>query len=165
MRGLAKRVGVSEAAIRKAVKAGKLKDSVVYENGHPVIADMERACLEWQRQRAHETRTVDADAEGGTVISAETLVEAQRLATIERARKLRLENDLREGSLVELSKVNREAFEAERIVREAILNLPARLSAELAGETDSGRVYLRLDAALRDALNAAAHTLETAVAG
>jgi hypothetical protein len=133
---------------------------------------MELAQAEWVRNAARAVGTggaqaaaAEEDATLGVLISAATLSEAQRLATIERARKLRLENNLREGSLVELSKVNREAFEAERIVREAILNLPARLSAELAGETDSGRVYLRLDAALREALNAAAHTLETSVAG
>lgn len=161
MRGLAKRVGVSETAIRKAVKSGKLKESVVYQNGHPVVLDMDRACDEWQRQCVRDTRTSDAEAETGIVISASTLVEAQRLATIERARKLRMENDLREGGLVELAKVNREAFESMRIVREAILNIPARIASELAAETDPGRVYLRMDAALREALNSVAEQLET----
>lgn len=84
---------------------------------------------------------------------ATTLVEAQRLATIQRERKLRLENDVFEGRLVHVDKVSKEAFEAERTIRENMLNLPARISGELAAETDAAKVYLRLDAAIREALN------------
>jgi hypothetical protein len=64
----------------------------------------------------------------------------------ERARKLRMENDAREGSLVEVQQATRQAFEFARTLRENILNIPARLSAELAAENDGARVYQRLDA-------------------
>lgn len=81
-----------------------------------------------------------------------TLVEAQKETHIQRARMLRMENDLREGTLVEADQASRAAFEFARTLREAILNVPARISAELAAESDASRVHLRLDAALREAL-------------
>ena len=82
------------------------------------------------------------------IISAKTLVEAQRLAAVERGRKLRMENDLKDGRLVEVEKASKVAFEAERIIRESLLNIPSRVAAELAAETDAVRLHIRLDAAL-----------------
>jgi hypothetical protein len=101
----------------------------------------------------------DEAGESEEVTDFTTLNGAQRLVTLERARKLRLENEIKRGRLVDVSTAAKEAFEAERIIRESILNLPARLSGELAAETDAGRVYAKLDAALRQALNDAADAL------
>jgi len=95
----------------------------------------------------------------GEALSASTLIEAQRLATLERAKKLRLENDLSERRLIPRERVQKEAFEAERIVREGMLNITARIAPELAGETDPVRVALKLDAAIRQALSATADAL------
>jgi hypothetical protein len=39
------------------------------------------------------------------------------------------------------------------------LNIPARVAAELAAESDPGKVHMRLDAAIREALNATADAL------
>lgn len=91
----------------------------------------------------------------GEFISSATLLEAQTQATNERARKLKLDNDTRQGRLIAVERVAKDAFEAERIRREAVLNLPARIASELAAEwgLDSNKVYVRLDRALRTALN------------
>ena len=99
------------------------------------------------------------DVEPG--VSGSSLVEAQTIAMFERARKLRLENDLREGQLLEVGRASREAFEFARVLRESILNIPARLSAELAGESDAARVFTLLDGALREALQSTASVLES----
>jgi hypothetical protein len=81
---------------------------------------------------------------------------------MERFRKLRIENDLREGRVVDVRAAKREAFESARIIRESVLNLPARIAAELAAETDPAKVFARLDDALREALGDAADRLEAA---
>lgn len=88
-----------------------------------------------------------------------TLMDAQRRVTLERGRKLKLENDRRAGELVEVAIVAREAFDASRIIREAVLNLPARIAAELAAMTDAHDVYVRLDEALRAILSETAEAL------
>jgi hypothetical protein len=88
-----------------------------------------------------------------------SLAAAQLQLTIERTKKLQLERDVAEGRLVPVATVAKEAFEAERTIREAILNLPARLSGELAAETDPKRVHALLDAALRECLTSTAAAL------
>lgn len=177
-------VGVSDTAIRKAIKSGRFKDfDGKTPDGKPCIVNVNRAIEVWvahaanrglrtrqsagsqsppdskQPNAAADTPDVETPPVESSVISAKTLIEAQRLATLERAKKLRLENDLTRGRLVEVGKVAKEAFEAQRTLREAILNIPSRLSAELAAESDAARVYLRLEAALREALNETADTL------
>lgn len=92
-----------------------------------------------------------------------SLVDAQRDATTERARKLRLDNDAREGRLVPIDRVRREAFDGARTIRDALLNIPDRLSGELAAETDPAVVWRKLDAAIRQGLSSAADTLASTV--
>lgn len=168
-RALGRRLGVDEKAVRKAIASGRFRECLaVDDSGRRVVVDADIAEREW---RANASRLPRADkaartaesaptqSEPGLLIDAATLSEAQRRATIQRERKLRLENDQAEGRLVSVELVKKEAFEAERTIRESILNIPARISGELAAETDAGRVFARLDAALREALSATADLL------
>jgi hypothetical protein len=95
-----------------------------------------------------------------TGAGGDTLYDAQRVAMFERARKYRIDNDLREGKLLEVEKAEKQAYEFARIVRESVLNVPPRLAAALAAENDPQRVHRLLDSALRDALEATAAMLE-----
>jgi hypothetical protein len=173
LRELARRLGVTDKAVRNAVASGRLRRSIGKDaKGWPVVVDPELATIEWKENagkpsaraaaepaRAAESAPSAPSPAQGELIDTDTLVGAQRMATIERGRKLKMENDLREGRLLEADKVRKEAFEGSRIIREAILNIPDRLAAELAAEADAGRVHLKLSAALREALNMAADTL------
>jgi hypothetical protein len=126
----------------------------------PVAAPPLKAVAAAAPVTAEPTSDVTGDGEQGELdLRPPTLIDSQTQANLERARKLRLENDVTEGRLIPADRVNKEAFEAERIVRESILNLPARISGELAAESDPARVQLRLEMLLRDALNAAADVL------
>ncbi len=191
-RELGRRLGVTDKAIRKGIKAGRLEGLVGHDDrGQPVIRDAAAAVLAWtstsRRGGADPVRGPspqqgdapappvpsapsvgviepmppgpDAPSSGATVISATTLVEAQRLATVERARKLALENDITEGKLVSVQGASKESFDGARTIREAILNIPARIAGELAAEADPVRVHIMLEAALRQALNATADEL------
>lgn len=204
LRQLARLIGVSERAIRKAVKAGVFQGSIRRdEGGVPGVVDVTLAVQEWERSGRQLRGSVRAKAEkpeptaapepvqtsappvmpvggelGATTTASPpaaadaasmppldgpvqlTLVDAQRLAVLERARKLRLENDEQEGKLVDVTIVAREQFNFARTLREAVLNVPARLSAELAAQSDASQVYRLLDAALRQALEATASALE-----
>jgi len=85
-------------------------------------------------------------------IEASSLADAQRLSALELARQRRLANQIREGQLIPADAVKKLQFEATRVLRENLLNIPARISGQLSAETDPGRVYLLLDAAIRVAL-------------
>lgn len=214
LRGLADLLGVSDTAVRKALKAGVFSDGSIHrdESGNPSVVNVTLAVTEWKRSgrlvRSDEpppapaatlmpapvasvdtvsdpkaqiaallaqVRTlrqgVAAPSEaGGDDPAAEgpvdgdergmTLVEAQKETHIQRARMLRMENDLREGTLVEGAQAAKAAFEFARTVREAVLNVPARIAAELAAESDASRVHVRLEAALREALVSVVSVLE-----
>lgn len=179
-REMARRLGVDEKAVRKAIASGRFHESLGKDpRGRAVIVDAELAVVEWQRNAGKVPKGADADVRTadrgesaprsrtdrpapGVFVPATTLAEAQRLNANERARKLQMENDLQEGRLVEVSVAVRQAFNAERAIREAILNIPARISAELAAESDAMRLHLRLDEALREALAVAARTIREA---
>lgn len=165
----AERQGVSGPAVSKAIRIGRLRRSVARDaNGRAYIADYRLACLEWRERSSRPVREDVADAPPATPTPAAalpatgdpTLAEAQRTAVLERARKLKLENDLFEGSLVKMDQVLRESFTFSRAVRENVLNVPPRLAAAIAAESDATRVHLELDRALRQALEATAAALE-----
>jgi hypothetical protein len=63
--------------------------------------------------------------------------------------------DLDAPPLVSVEAMKKAAFEDARITREAILNTPPRFAGELAAESDAAHVQKRLDAAIREAVNAA----------
>jgi hypothetical protein len=171
LRAFARAVGVTDKAVRKAIAAGRLRESIGKDaRGKPLVVDVALATAEWTRNAARLPR-VTADhgprrsaaprADGGP--HATTLTEAQRQAALELARHRRLANDAKEGSQVSVTKVKREAFESMRLVRESMLNIPSRLSGELAADTDAAVVFRKLDAAIREALATTADALEATI--
>lgn len=169
-RAFARAIGVSEAAVRKAITTGRLLNSLgTTADGRIHIADLELAKVEWaagsRKGGAHERAGGSAHGAHGptaVIVGAKTLAEAQRLATIERFRKLRLENDVTEGRLVAVERVSKEAFESARTIRENVLNIIPRISGEVAAETDPFKVSLVLERAFREALGSVADRLEGA---
>jgi transcriptional regulator with XRE-family HTH domain len=146
LRALAKRLGVSHTAVRKGVESGRLSASIARGK----VIDVGLARTEWA---AGATKEPPKETGGGT------LVQAQLEATRERTIGLRLANRLKRGRLVDAETARRDAFDCARAVRDAVLNIPDRVAAELAAETDPDRVHARLDDELRKALEAAAEVL------
>lgn len=97
-------------------------------------------------------------------LEANNLVDAQRLGALERARAVRLATDAKRGLLVSRNAIVKLQFESDRIVRESLLNIASRLSSELAAETDAGRIFVRIDAAIREALSSVAAQFEAKAA-
>lgn len=150
---------VDEKAVRKAIASGRIPAACVGRSRtgrRDVIVDVEAARLAWD---ANAAKLPPAPAVDG---DRQSLSEASRLATMERHRSLKIRNDLAEGRVVDVGAAKREAFESYRIIRETLLNIPARLAAELAAETDPAKLFARLDDAIREALGEAADRLEAA---
>ena len=70
------------------------------------------------------------------------------------ARLTKLDLDQRSGLLVSVDSVKNEAFKIARQVRDSMLNIPDRIAPELAGETDTFKIHLRLTEEIRKALEA-----------
>lgn len=68
------------------------------------------------------------------------------------AKLAELEYKKQVGQRVPIDEVKKEAFSLARRVRESLMNIPDRVAAELAGETDATRIHLRLSDELQMAL-------------
>lgn len=66
-----------------------------------------------------------------------------------RAELLQLELAEKQGKLVDAGEVRRATMNKARIARDALLSLPTRIAAELAAESDPGKVHDRLVAEIR----------------
>lgn len=78
----------------------------------------------------------------------------------ERARLSRLKADEQEGKLVHIDEVRADAFEAAHMVRNQILAIPDRVSAEIAGMADAGGIHQLLTDELRQALSELAEAVQ-----
>lgn len=71
-----------------------------------------------------------------------------------RAKLVELEYEERVETLVRKDTIEKESFRVGRLVRDAILNVPARLAGILAAESDQRKVHDLLEKELRQALEA-----------
>jgi hypothetical protein len=69
-----------------------------------------------------------------------------------RSELARLDLEIKEEQLVEASRVELEAFSAARAVRDALGNIPDRVSNQLAAETDPVAIHQLLAKEIRRAL-------------
>ena len=69
-----------------------------------------------------------------------------------RAELARLDLEVKEDQLVEASRVKREAFSAARAVRDALGNIPDRVSNQMAAESDPVVIHQTLTEEIRKAL-------------
>lgn len=163
---------VSPEAVRKAIKSGRLAASVTYDaKGWPRI-DPEVADGEWgsfthpthggnrlaKEAPAKETPVTDdepaAPKLGGS--AAQTFAQSRAVKEAYLARLAKLEFEEKSGKLINADGMKNEAFKMARIVRDSILNIPDRISAELAAETEPFKVHKLLSDELRKALEALA---------
>lgn len=158
----AKHRGVSLAAVLKAISEERIKASV-RRKGPGYQIDVAQADIEWQQNTdsgqgapAHAKNRQDQPEPAGDAEpeDGEPITYAQARAQHERfkARLAQLELEQREGKLVEADAVKRESFRTARLVRDALLNLPDRIAAELANETNQFKVHQRLVSEIRRAL-------------
>jgi phage terminase Nu1 subunit (DNA packaging protein) len=141
---------VSLMAVQKAIRSGRLNRSVGRDARGSYIADPALAEVEWD---AGAAKPVNGGGNGKAHAQG-TLVEAQLRVADQRAAALELANRRRRGELLEAAVVEREQFQAARMLRDRILNVPDRL-----GDLDPA-LRARLRAALREALGAVADELE-----
>jgi len=171
--------GCSEFTVRSAIDRGILKTAVVQydkpEKGNAkILIDVEKANEEWpvspremDSKKSHQQDKID-DAEADLeAFKDEIGSDNDRLTQASVAVRYNLARALREeanakladikqkqaaGELVEVAKIRDIAFKAGRVVRDQVLTIPDRVSADLAAETNQYKVYLLLTNELKNAL-------------
>lgn len=152
----ADRRGVSKPAVWQAIRNGRLSRSVK-RSGKAYIIDAALADEEWaantQLDRGeHNNRLTIAD--GGEGENASYAVSRAKKEAYE-AELARLKYEQQSGTLVDAEAVKKQAFRVGRMIRDGLLNIPDRVSAELAGLDDSFAIHRRLTEEIRKALESA----------
>jgi phage terminase Nu1 subunit (DNA packaging protein) len=82
-----------------------------------------------------------------------TLMLKSRIRTeVERGKLAELDRKQREGELVERGEVEEAAFASARRVRDALMNIPARVASLYAAETDPQNIHQNLEDEIRNVL-------------
>lgn len=155
----AKKLGVSKQRVVKGIETGILKNSVkITKKGSrkSYEIDLERGLKEWadnidpakQRDTEKQNATREMNGEGGGS-------HYQRAKAVKEhfgAQLARLEYEEKAGKLVPAAQVKAEAFRVARNVRDTLMGLPERVSAELAHMKEPREIAIYLRSQLADAL-------------
>lgn len=138
LRAYAKRRGITEAAVRKAIKQGRITKN---SNGtiNPVIADKEWSqntdpaqikTTFTEEKPDYSQNSIPSTASGPSYQQSRAIKEAYG------AKLLRLQFEKESKKLIPVDEVKIAAFNAARMTRDRILNIPDRVIPQLVGKTN-----------------------------
>jgi phage terminase Nu1 subunit (DNA packaging protein) len=106
-----------------------------------------------RRARVPKTQDISAVSAAMGQESLSTMLLKSRIKTeVERGKLAELDRKRREGELVERSEVEEAAFSNARRVRDALMNIPARVASLYAAETDPQKIHQNLEDEIRTVL-------------
>jgi DNA-binding transcriptional regulator YhcF (GntR family) len=152
LRAYARHRGVQLRAVQKAIEYGRI---TTLPDGQ---IDSDVADEEWARNTMPK---VPPPTRGGSrqeddpdqALGASQYTKARAFREFYQARLAKLEYEERIGKLVSKDEVQVAAFNKFRQYRDAMLNIPDRVAAMLAAETDAAKCYEILATEIRKALN------------
>ena len=145
IRKYAQHRGVSHTAVQKAIKQGRIQ--LTSERR----IDIEQADRDWQRNTSPmNAPQVSATIEGSG--GGSTYAQSRAVRELYLARLAKIEYEERLNKLVNRDEVKVAAFSMARTIRDSLLNIPDRIAAMLAAESDPTRVHHILTEELRRAL-------------
>jgi hypothetical protein len=163
IRAYARHRGVSDAAVRKAISAGRItpeSDGTI----SPELADEEwarntQAPRQGTQQRAVRVRGPDApgpgqDGAGALPSGGTSLLQARTVNEVVKAQTNKVRLARLRGELVDRSQAIAHVFKLARTERDAWLNWPARISAQMAARlaVDPYALHVALESAVREHL-------------
>lgn len=150
----AKHRGVSQVAVLKAIKTGRITKE---PDGS---IDPDKADEEW-RQNTDISRNPDKAratraGEPAPMQSGPDYTVSRAVREAYTARLAKLEYEEKVGTLVKADDVKLTWFNTLRIIRDRVLQLPDRMAATIAAETDVNKIKADMGAELRRILDDAA---------
>lgn len=154
----AKHLKVSKQRVVKGIETGLLKSSVkVTKKGKRKFyeIDLEKGLKEWAdnidpaKQRDNEKQAETRSLEGGGTSHYQR---AKAVKEHYGAQMARLQYEELAGKLIPAAQVKAEAFRVARNVRDTLMGLPERVSAELAHMTEPREIAIYLRAQIADSL-------------
>jgi hypothetical protein len=161
IRAYARHRGVSDTAVHKAIRAGRITP----ESDGSIDAD--RADREWASnsdnpkvgtaKRAEKVTIKETSGDASSVLPATmgtSLLQARTVNEVVKAQTNKVRLARLKGELVDRPQAIAHVFKLARAERDAWLNWPARVSAQLAAklEVDAHTVHVLLETAVREHL-------------
>ena len=138
----ARRRGVTEGAVRQAIKSGRIS---IGDDGK---IDPDLADVEWQKNTLKANYpdnavTTSSDKSDVNPAKAANYQQAKTAHEVLKAQTAKVNLDKLKGSLIDRDKALAHVFKLARSERDSWLNFPARVSAELASKlnADENQVY------------------------
>jgi len=142
IRGYAKHRGVTDAAVRKAIRQGRISKG---KNGkiNPKLADKEwlqnSDPAQIKAESTFETPDYShnsAPISQGNLIGGPSYQQSRAIKEAYGAKLLRLQFEKESKKLISIDDVKVSAFNAARMTRDRILNIPDRVIPQLVGKTN-----------------------------
>jgi len=146
--------GCTLRAVQKAIRDGRLSKSV-RKSGNKYEIDPALADEEWARNTDTNFNRNNLEPQpdhGPGSRKVPPFQESRAIREAYEARIKRLEYEQKSGKLIGREEIRNEFFTLARMVRNAILAVPQKVSMELASEIDPHRIESMLEAELRLAL-------------
>ena len=150
LRAYARHRGVELSAVQKAIKTGRISTQ---PDGR---IDSEQADVEWEqntRRRAPSVAARAQDEDDVPIFGASQYTKARTVREHFQALLAKIEYEERTGKLVPRDEVQIAAFNKFRQFRDHMLNIPDRVAAVVAAETEAAKCYEVLATEVRRALN------------
>lgn len=151
--------GVAWRSIYRYIQDKLIPESALSRDGKMVLVDPVKADKALDRHittRKQLLQKVDVEGEQvepGTKAGNLSFHEARTLSQRVKAVLLKIDLEERTGKLVESAAVRTAAFNTARTLRDALMNIPDRISVILAAETDQSKVSALLAKEIRQALD------------
>jgi hypothetical protein len=134
LRAYARHRGVSETAVRKAIKSGRITKN---KNGKvdPKIADQE-----WQKNtdpaQIKTANISEKPSNNFSSLAGPSYQQSRAIKEAYNAKLTRLQFEKESKKLISIDDVKISAFNAARMTRDRILNIPDRVIPQLVGKTN-----------------------------
>jgi len=154
-RAYARHRGVALSAVQKAIDTGRISTQ---PDGR---IDSDQADVEWEQNTMRHAPPVTArsqEEDDASLFGASQYTKARAVREHYQARLAKIEYEERTGRLVPKDEVQIAAFNKFRQFRDHMLNIPDRVAAVVAAETEAGKCYEVLATEVRRALNEFADT-------
>jgi len=149
-RAYARHRGVALSAVQKAIETKRISTQ---PDGR---IDSEQADVDWEQNTSRHAPPITKrgqDEDDVSIFGASQYTKARAVREYYQAKLARIEYEERVAKLVAKNEVQVAAFDKFRQFRDHMLNIPDRVAAMMAAETEAAKCYGILTSEIRRALN------------
>ena len=165
IREFARRMGVTDGAVRKAIRVGKIASGVIYDEKGRLLINLEVATAEWSKNfnpnyerndNLHKNLTAASASKDGQIqpptLTGRSLIEIKKMQAEVRLQLDAIELRKAKGELVDKKKVYAQLFTMGQEMRATFQAIPDRVIDSILAAKDRNEAHNILSLAISEAL-------------